>query len=153
MSCKGLLKKPVFYIATPADWVRKDTVENSDSLIKLKSTADLPGKNIKETISLLVEGSFNRNDPEHNALRRELKSDADFYEETGRGHRVIDGIESYWFEVAVKFKTNNFPCTQRYYFTTGQRFRYMFICTCPERGYEHLRPVADSVLNSFKILD
>lgn len=154
MACDRLSKKASFHIDTPVGWTREDTIqEGGDSLVKLKSDVNLPGADIKETISLLVETNFNRNDREHNLLRHELKRDADFYEETGNGHRVIDGIESNWFEVGVKYKTSNFPCTQRYYFTTGNKYRYMFILTCPPKGFDHLRPVADSLFNSFKILD
>lgn len=154
MACDKPSKKAGFQLITPADWTRKDTVqEGGDSLIKLKSDIDLPGKNIKETISLLVETNFNRYDREHSILRNDLKRDAEFYEETGNGHRVIDGIQSDWFEVNVKYKTNNFPCTQRYYFTNGKKFRYLFILTCPENNYEHLRPVADSLFNSFRMMD
>ena len=152
-SCKLFADKPRFYIATPGGWHRTDTIqERGDTVVRLNLPQGVLTNEIWKSIALLVTHEYD-NDPQKDKLLEQLKNDADFFEKTGSGHRVIDGIRAYWFQINVRYKSWQTNCTQRHYFVPKNGFIYTCICSTPKGDFEMMRPQVDEVLNSFKILD
>ncbi len=156
-ACKDFSNKPKFSISAPFGWTRTDSIdERGDTVVRLKSPLGVasinPSKNVRETIALLVMHDRN-SDPQRLSVLKNLKGRAIFFEQTGSGHKVIDGISSYWFEINVKYKSSMLLCTQRHYFLPKDGFVYTFICTCSKEDFEAIRSQVDEVLNSFKVLD
>jgi hypothetical protein len=152
IACDLPSDKVKFYISTPPGWDRTDSVENyADTEVTLKSPLENANDIFRENIILLVSKGVNESEFIHNTLR-DIKEDANIFEETGSGHRSITGVRSYWCEVKVKYKTSELTCTQRYYFLFANQHIYTFIVTSLQNDFEKMRPYIDEVLDTFKIL-
>jgi hypothetical protein len=149
-ACNLLKRKPAFTVVTPGGWKRKDTVARlGDSLIRFSPVAE--NDSVSEKIVLLIVHYANPDEYRRSMIQK-LKGDAETFEVSGEGSRLVDDVESKWVQIAVKYKTAAAKVDQRMYFVPKNGFIYLFICTVTADEYELLRPKADDLINSLKIL-
>jgi hypothetical protein len=86
------------------------------------------------------------------ATLKSVKSDAVYFEEKGKGEKLINGYEMEWEHHIIKYKKSERTLEQKVYFVWDKGNIYQIVCTTEKNEMEIFQFRIDEVLNSFRIL-
>jgi len=150
--CSCQSKRVNFSVTIPKGWLVIDTVnEAQERLLKMYPPLDTSVSVFGENIGIGIIHSENQQKYVEDLLER-LKTEVNFYKETGRGVTHINSFEADWIQYLIQIYPQSDTVEQKVYFIESENRIFQISCSAKPHKIENISQQIEIVLHSFKVI-